>query len=170
MIAAHRGIWLWIAASFAVGVLLTLAGLVILASVLRASGDALWSDLGQAAFLSGSVLWLASIAFRATATVSAAKETVSSGMVPGWFEPMRNWSGAIFAVYMVLAYLGIAAYGKAVLATGLAPRWLAWTHIVFGLAGSLGFIARIPLFDPPLMIPLMPGILGVVLLIRLRGG
>ena len=142
MIATHRGIWLWIAASFAIGVLLTLAGLVILASVLRASGDTLWSDLGQAAFLSGSVLWLTSIAFRATATVSAAKETVSSGMVPSWFEPMRNWSGAIFAVYMVLAYLGIAAYGKAMLATGLTPRWLAWTHVVFGLAGSLGFIDR----------------------------
>ena len=64
MVAAHRRVWLWIAASFAVGVLLTLAGLVVLGSVLRASGDRLWSDLGQAAFLFGSLLWLLSIAFR----------------------------------------------------------------------------------------------------------
>jgi hypothetical protein len=166
MVAAHRGVWLWIAASFAIGVLLTAAGLVVLASALRASGDRLWSDLGQAAFLFGSLLWLASIAFRATATVSAAKETVASGVVPSWFEPLRAWSGAIFAVYMVLAYLGTAAFGRALLATNIGPRWLAWTHVVFGLAGSVGFIARVPLFDPPLMIHLVPGILGVALLLR----
>jgi hypothetical protein len=170
MVAAHRGVWLWIAASFAVGVLLTVAGLVVLASALRASGDRLWSDLGQLAFLLGSVLWLASIAFRATGTVSAARETVASGAVPSWFEPMRSWSGAIFAIYMVLGYLAIAAFGRALLLTNVAPRWLAWTHVVFGLAGSVGFLARVPLFDPPLMIHLVPGILGVVLLLRTPGG
>jgi hypothetical protein len=170
LVAANQGTWLWIAASFALGVLMTLAGLVVLGTVLRAAGDRVWSELGQTAFLFGSVLWLASIAFRATATISAAKETAASGVVPQWFEPMRAWAGAIFAIYMVLAYLAIAAYGKALLATGLSPRWLAWAHTIFGMVGAIGFVFQIPVFNPPLMIHLVPGILGVVLLVRLRGG
>jgi hypothetical protein len=170
LIAANRGTWLWVAASFAVGVLLTLAGFIVLGVALRAAADHVWSELGQAAFLFGSVLWLASLAFRATVTVAAAQETVSSGVVPPWFEPLRAWSAVLFGVYMVLAYLALAAYGKALLATGLAPRWLAWTHVVFGLLGAVGFIARVPVFNPPLMIHLVPGILGVVLLARRREG
>jgi hypothetical protein len=170
IVAAHQVAWLWIAGSFALGVLLTLTGLIVLGATLRAAGDRVWSELGQAAFLFGSILWLASIAFRATATISAAKETASSGVVPLWFGPLRAWSGALFAIYMVLAYLAITAYGKALLATGLAPRWVARTHVIFGLLGAVGFVARVPMFNPPLMIHLVPGILGVVLLVRLRGG
>src|SRR5262245_42934624 len=79
-------------------------------------------------------------------------------------------SVALFAIYMVLAYLAIAAYGKALLATGLAPRWVARTLLIFGLLGAVGFVARIPVFNPPLMIHLVTGIVGVVLLLRLRGG
>jgi hypothetical protein len=169
IVATHEVAWLWIAGSFAVGVLLTLTGLIVLGTTLRAAGDRVWSELGQAAFLFGSILWLASISFRATATISAAKNTVASGVVPEWFEPLRAWSGMLFAIYMVLAYLAIAAYGKALLATDLAPHWVARTHLIFGLLGAVGFVSRIPMFNPPLMIHLLPGILGVVLLVRLRG-
>jgi hypothetical protein len=164
MVAANTAAWLFIAAAFAVGVLLTLAGLVLLGGVLRAAGARGATDLGQAAFLFGGALWLASLAFRATATVSAAKETVASGAVPAWFEPLRAWSGALFAIYMVLAYLAIAAYGRALLRTRLVPRWLARAHLIFGLAGALGFLVRVPVFAPPLMIHLPLGVLGLVLL------
>ena len=71
------------------------------------------------------------------------------GHRPLWFEPLRAWSGALFAIYMVLAYLAISAYGKALLATDLAPRWVAWTHLIFGLLGAVGFVSRIPMFNPP---------------------
>jgi hypothetical protein len=169
IVAAHQIAWLWIAGSFAAGVLLTLTGFVVLGTILRNAGDRVWSELGQAAYLFGSILWLASIAFRITATISAARETASSGVVPLWFEPLQVWSVELLAIYMVLAYLAIAAYGKALLTTGLAPRWMARTHLIFGLLGAVGFVARVPAFNPPLMIHLVPGILGVVLLVRLRG-
>jgi hypothetical protein len=168
-IAAHRAAWLAIAGCFAVGVLLTLAGFVLLAAALHEAGDRVWGALGQAAFAFGAVLWLASIAFRATATVTAAKETAATGTIPVWFDPMRSWAGALFAIYMVLAYLALAAFGRALLATPLAPRWLALTHLIFGLVGAAGFLARVPAFAPPLMIHLLPGILGLNLLFR-RGG
>jgi hypothetical protein len=168
LVASHRTTWLWIAASFAVGVLLTLAGLVVLGQVLRAAGERLWSELGQVAFLFGAALWLASIAFRATATVAAAEQAGASGAVPAWFAPLQAWAGALFAIYMVLAYLAIAAYGRSLLRTGLAPRWVARAHVAFGLAGSIGFLAQVRLFSPPLLIHLLPGILGVVILTRRR--
>ena len=167
VIDENRSEWLWIAACFAAGVLLTLAGMVVLAVALREAGDRVWSELGRAAFSCGTVLWLAAIAFRATATVTAARETVASGAVPEWFEPLRAWAGALFAIYMVLAYLAIGAYGQAMLATRVAPRWVALTHVFFGLAGAAGFVARVPAFLPPLMIHLVPGILGVTLLVML---
>ena len=166
IVADHRGAWLWIALAFTVGVVSTLGGLVALGPALDHHGGRVWGALGQALLLAGSVLWLASIAFRATATVAAANELAVSGTVPGWFEPMRAWSGAIFAVYMVLAYLAIAAYGQALRSTTLAPRWLARAHVFFGLLGALGFTLRVPVFSPPLMIPLLPGILGLGLLLK----
>jgi hypothetical protein len=166
LVAAHRNSWLFIAAAFALGVLLTMAGLVVLGSVFRAAGAQVWSDLGLAAFSLGSALWLASLTFRATATITAARETVASGVVPPWFEPMRAWSGVMFALYMVLAYLAIAAYGRALLQGQLAPRWLGKFHVVFGLAGAIGFLVRLPVFNPPLLIHLPLGLLGAVLLRR----
>jgi hypothetical protein len=166
LVNTHVLVWRWIAVSFAIGVLSTAAGLVVLREGLRAGGP--WADLGVAAFLFGAVGWIASIAFRATVTVSAARELDATGTVPGWFEPLRAWTGAVFALYMVLAYASIALHGKAMLEAGLVPRWLGWTHLVFGLAGTVGYVARVPLFDPPLMIHLVPGIAGAWLL--LRGG
>lgn len=169
MISAHRVVWRWIAAAFATGVVCTALGLTALRSALQGHDGSVWSDLGLTLFAIGSVVWLASIAFRATATVSAAEAITTSGTVPEWFVPLRGWSGALFGIYMVLAYVAVAAFGKALLASGIVPAWLAWAHIVFGLVGAVGFVARVPVFDPPLMIHLLPGILGVVLLIRPPG-
>lgn len=168
LVAAHPRVWLFIAAAFTLGVLLTMAGLVVLGGVFRAAGARVWSELGQAAFLLGSALWLASLTFRATATLTAARETVASAVVPAWFEPMRAWSGVMFALYMVLAYLAIAAYGRALLQVPLAPRWLGKFHVIFGLAGALGFLVRVPVFNPPLLIHLPLGLLGATLLLRRR--
>lgn len=165
LVAAHRGVWLFIAAAFAIGVLATAAGLVVLSGLLRPAAPVA-TDLGRAAFLFGSVLWLSSLAFRATGTISAATDTLATGAVPAWFEPMRSWSGALFAIYMVLAYLAIAAFGRALRAAELAPAWLARAFVSFGLAGAVGFLIRIPVFNPPLMIHLPFGVLGIILLRR----
>jgi hypothetical protein len=162
----NRAVWLWIAASFAIGVLLTLAGLSVLRTVLRAAGDPIWSELGHVAFFFGSVLWLASIAFRATATVSAAEASQLTGAVPAWFEPMHRWAGLMFAIYMVLAYAAVALYGRALLSTTIAPPWFARAHIVFGTLGAAGFVAGLGPLQPPLVIHLLPALLGISLLRR----
>ena len=70
---------------------------------------------------------------------------------------------------MVLGYLSVAAYGGALLGTGLLARWLAWTAVVFSLAGALGVLVRFRFFERPLMIHLVPGVIGIFLLLRVRG-
>lgn len=167
-VAANIGEWYWSAGAFAVGVLLTLFGFLLLGNALRSSGDRVWSELGLTAFFFGALLWIASLTFRVTATVAAANETVASGQTPIWYSGIAQWSGGLFSVYMVLAYLAIAAYGKALHGTIFAPSWMSWTAMVFGLAGSVGFIARFGPFGLPLTIHLVPGILGIVLLVRSR--
>lgn len=70
---------------------------------------------------------------------------------------------------MVLGYLSVAAYGGALQGTGLLARWLAWNAVVFGLAGALGVLVRFRFFERPLMIHLVSGVLGIFLLLRVRG-
>ncbi len=169
LIASHRTAWYWINGSFLVSVTLTVLGFGAFTSVLRGAGDRLLSELGLLAYVFGAVLWIISLAFRLTLEVWAAQETSQSGVIPVGFEAWRQWAIVLFAIHMILAYLSVAAYGGALLGTGLLAQWLAWTAIVFGLAGVLGFLFQLRFFERPLMIPLVPGVIGVFLLLRVRG-
>lgn len=50
----------------------------------------------------------------------------------------------------MLAYLGLAAYGGALLKTGLVPRWAGWMCVVAGLLaaplGGLPLFIHVPLW------------------------
>ena len=168
LIASHRAAWYWINGSFLVSVTLTVLGFGAFTSVLRGAGDRLLSELGLLAYVFGALLWIISLAFRLTLEVWAAQEAGKSGVIPVGFEAWRQWAGVLFAIHMVLAYLSVAAYGGALLGTGLLARWLGWTAIVFGLAGVLGFGLQFRFFQRPLMIPLVPGVIGIFLLLRRR--
>jgi len=156
----------WVNGCFVVGVLLTASGLSILTIVLYSAGDRILSSLGLISFLFGSILWIISLAFRLTVTVLAAQETMETSIIPSLYLSLHQWSGLMFAIYMVLAYLSIGAYGGALIKTELLADWLGWTSLVFGLAGAVLFIARIPLFDPPAMIHIIPGVIGIYLLLK----
>ncbi len=168
LIASHRTAWYWINGCLLVSVTLTVLGLGAFTSVLRGAGDRLLSELGLLAYVFGAVLWIISMAFRLTLEVWAAQETSQSGVIPVGFEAWRQWAIVLFAIHMILAYLSVAAYGGALLGTGLLARWLAWTAIVFGLAGVLGFGLQFRFFQRPLMIPLVQGVIGIFLLLRVR--
>jgi len=57
----------------------------------------------------------------------------------------------------VLAYLALMAYGIALLKTRMLPRAAAWLCISFALLA-------VPWFGPPLLIHMLPWILGVLIL------
>ncbi len=169
IIDTNRTAWFWINGCFLVGVTLTVLGFGAFTSSLRGAGDRLLSELGLLAYVFGALLWIISLAFRLTLEVWAAQESGQSGVIPVGFEAWRQWAHLLFAIHMILGYLSVAAYGGALLGTGLLARWLAWTAIVFGLAGVLGFVVQLRFFERPLMIPLVPGVIGVFLLLRVRG-
>ncbi len=165
-VATQLPAYLWANGFFLLGAITTLAGLTILRVALRESGDRLFGDLGLTSFLFGSVFWIIHLAFRLTVTVSAADEMARTGTLPTSFEMWRRWAGLLFGIYIVLAYLGIAAFGGALLKTGLLAKGFGWTCVVIGLAAATLFVIRVPGFDLPLEVPIVPYLMGIFLLSR----
>ena len=150
---SHRTVWYWVNGCFLVSVMLTVVGFAAFTSVLRDAGDRLLSELGMVAYLFGAVFWIISLVFRVTLEVWAAREMAQSGVLPIGFEAWQQWAAMLFAIYMVIGYLSVAAYGGALLGTGLLARWLGWTAVIFGLAGALarlhaGLRRPIPVVPP----------------------
>ena len=166
-IAARPAAHTTTAALFLAGTLVTLAGLLGLRAILRGSGDEWLSRLGLASFQLGTAMWAVHLVFRITVTRPVAALTP----VPPWFEPLRSWSGGLYAIYMVLAYLAIAAYGGALLRTGWVTRPWGRVLVGFGLVAAAGFLspARGP-FTPPLMVQFAPYAMSVLLLRKVIAG
>lgn len=161
-VAAHRADHLFTVGGFLVGGLLSLTGFVALRVALRERGDALLSQLGLIALLIATVCWIVHLAFRATVMVAVAQ--ASAAAPPDWYQPLRLWAGAMYAGYMFLAYLSIAAYGAAMRSTSLAGRGWGRTFVCFGLIAAAGFVGGG--FNLPLLVQFMPYAMGMILLRR----
>ncbi len=161
-VAAHRADHLFTVGGFLAGGLLSLTGFVALRVVVRERGDDLLSQLGLVALLIATMCWIIHLAFRATVMVAVAQH--SAAAPPDWYQPLRLWSGAMYAGYMVLAYLSIAAYGAAMRNTGWAGQGWGRTFVGFGLIAAAGFVAGA--FSMPLLVQFMPYAMGMILLRR----
>jgi hypothetical protein len=111
-----------------------LAGLTMLTTILEGANERTLSRLGLTGFLLASILWVIFSAFRAVITVRAAQETVETGTVPAYYEPIAQWGYALFYVYAVTGFLALAAYGGSLLQVGLVPAWAGWATIIFCIA------------------------------------
>lgn len=161
LVHAHLGTWRFIAAAFAIAAVVTLPALALLTARLRTVGDPGWSVVGLVLFAAGTPLWLLHLGHRAAVVPWAAAEHARTGLVPTGFVAERQWMGLAFAAYMVLAYLGVAAYGAALARTGVAAR-VGRAAVVFGLVAVPGLAT--PVFQPPLMVHVMPFAIGIALL------
>lgn len=150
---------LWTSVNFLLATVITLAGLVLLTLTLREAGDRFLSVLGLLFFTFGAVFWTLHLAFRLTVMVQAAEEWNLTSAAPRWFEPWRDWASLLFGLYSVLAYVGLAAYGGALLKTGWLPRWVGWTCVAAGLIAA-------PLGGLPLFIHVPLWLVGIQLLSR----
>src|SRR5207249_4919608 len=79
----------------------------------------------------GTICWAIHLAFRLTVALSVAQNSRSA--VPEWYPAMRMWAGAMYALYMPLAYLAVAAFGAAMLNVGWISKGWGRTFIIFGL-------------------------------------
>ena len=165
-IAAHPADQWATTVLFLLAALTTLAGFAVLRTVLCESGDRILSQLGLISFLVGIVCWALHLAFRVTVIPHAAEQIALTGAAPPWFEPLRAWAGLMYAIYMVMAYLAIAAYGAAMRKTGWAGKAWGRAFAVFGLVAAVGFVAGLRVFQPPLNVQFAPYAMGMLILRR----
>ena len=126
------------------GYLVMALGLAGLSSLMRQAGDPLLSDLGLTAFIMGAVL----------VTVVEVSWLTKAGLPDGL-------TGALVRIFVVLAFLAHAAYGAAMLQTGLLPGWLGWTTIIWNIGWLLVLVRASDPYYPVLNLelPLLAGLL-----------
>ena len=91
-------------------------GLAALKSLLSAAGDPLFVEIGLAAYLMAAVLL----------TISEISWLTAAGLPAGLV-------GALVRIFVVLSFLSQAAFGAAIVQTGLLPAWLGWTTVIWNL-------------------------------------
>ncbi|MEO6105464.1 MAG: hypothetical protein ABIP52_03220 [Cyclobacteriaceae bacterium] len=150
---------------FFTGGLILLTGFAVFTVALRETGEQFFSGLGLMGFIVSTVLWIIHLTYRFTIPVHAADELAATGTVPPYFQALREWAGLMFGVYIFMAYLSIASYGAALLKTNFLSKGFARTCIVTGFIFAFMNAAMIPGFDMPLEVPIVPYLIGVLLLI-----
>ena len=168
LIYQHKTAWYFIAGTFVVGVILSVIGMQLFSLSLQRAGQHVFPQIGATAFSFGSLFWILNLAFRVTVTVWAAMQLAEHQALEASFKSWMDWTNVIFAIYMVLAYFAIGCMGYAVFQSQILPAWLAWFLMIFGFGGSLLYMVRLPLFDPPLMVHLPLMVAGIVILLKLK--
>ena len=164
----NKLVWYFIAATFAIGVVITLFGIQLFSLVLQDTDQRIMPQIGFTAFSFGSAFWILNIAFRATVTVWVATQLSETGVLEPSFKTWMDWSNLIFSIYMVLAYFGIGCLGYALKQTDVLPDWTGWMCMIFGFAGSVLYLVRFPVFAPPLMVHTPLIITGIVILTKIK--
>jgi hypothetical protein len=149
---------------------LTSAGVLGLAAVVGDDVAVVLSLMAGTVYALGAVCWVVSLAFRLTVVPWAAEQLVDRGDLPEGFAALDRWSGSLYAVHMVSAYVAFAILGAVVLVDGELPRWAGWVGIVAGMAFAAGFLAtrREGPFNPPAWAHLYTAMIGILLLLLLR--
>lgn len=151
-----RAIWKWPAARsqsylywergfVLAAIIVAVLGLVLLERLLEAAGDSILSPLGLTIFLIGTILVLVAEIFSL-----ARQETIYAAII----------------VFVVLAFLGQAAFGAAILRTGLLPGGVGWATIIW----NLGWLVILPVARPqdmyyPWLHYVAPLFIGIMLLV-----
>jgi hypothetical protein len=156
-IAAEPAGHQWTSGSFLLAAIVTVIAFGVWTQSFREKGDRILSRLGLLVFSLASVFWVLHLAVRMTVMVQAAQAWSAAGSPPDWFEPWRAWAALLFALYSVLAYVGLAAYGGAWLSLGRQPRWAGWTCVLAGLLAA-------PLGGLPLFVHVPVWIVGILML------
>lgn len=164
LVADNTIVWQWANIFIGAAAIAMVAALTMFTTILEGQGERMFSRLGLVGFLFAAVLWVVFSAFRAVISVWVAKEMVTTGTVPPYYEPFAQWGFALFYVYAIIGFLALAAYGGSLLQVGLVPVWAGWATIVFSTAMLALLLITgdtLPAFHyfPPLLI-------GILLLLR----
>lgn len=127
-------------------ILVAALGLVLLERLLGAAGDPILAPIGLTIFLIGTVLVLTA-------------ETFGLDRQEIIYAPI--------VAFVVLIFLGQAAFGGSILRTGLLPAWTGWATVIWNLA----WLVILPITKPqdmyyPWLFYVAPELIGILLLVR----
>ena len=135
---------LWERGFVIAAVLATVLGLALLEDMLRAAGDTVFARTGMVTYLFGAV-------------VVVVAETAFLGK--------RDWIYPQIVLYVILAFLAQAAFGVALLQTGLVAAWAGWVTIIWNVAWLLIMLVVRPKdIYFPVLHHVAPLIIGIALL------
>lgn len=157
MLYTGRAIWKWPVGQTAgflrwergfviLATLANLCGMVLLENMLRAAGESIISRLALVTYLVGTVVLIA-------AEMS--------------YLHAREWVYTQIVFYVILAFLAQAAFGAALLRTGLVAGWAGWATIIWNVVWLVVLSIAVPhnMYFPALH-HVAPFIIGLALLIR----
>jgi hypothetical protein len=144
---ARPGYYQWERGFIVSGYIALALGLAGFSSLLRQAGDPLLSHLGFTAYGMGAVVL----------TFVEVSWLTGAGLPDGL-------TGALVRIFVALAFLSHAAYGAALLQTGLLPGWLGWTTVIWNIGWLVVlFRARDPYY--PILHLELPVLAGILLLV-----
>jgi hypothetical protein len=138
--------FVWERGSILAAVVLTTIGLMLLEGILQGTDGSILARVGSATYSFGAVLLVAAEAIQLT-------------------EGRASYP--LIVVYVILAFLGQAAIGGALLQANLLPSWVGWTMIAWNLVLPLILLVITPGdIYYPIAHHLMPLLIGIFLLVR----
>lgn len=140
-----QALFVWERGSILTAVILTAIGLVLLEGILQETDGRALARVGASAYFFGAVLLVTAEALR-----------LPEGEAPY----------PLIVLYVLLAFLGQAAIGGALLQANLLPAWIGWLT----LAWNIVWLVVLPIATPgdvyfPVLHHLMPLLIGIPLLL-----
>lgn len=174
IIASNRRAWQWSSAWWAAGSVLNVLGFGLLAVIMNQAGGSLPGEAASLTFLMAALLWIVAMAYRMSIEPGVTNADDDSSKLPNWFKPIETWIIFIMLFYMGLGYFAIALLGWALLQSAILPGWIGWLTLLFGAALALSIVSNRPRYPGtdfsiaglPILLHLMPLIIGVALLVR----
>ena len=147
------------AGSWAVFMLISLAGFMLFALVLWEEGARRLVVLSMTAVVIHTVFVTLEVSFHMSVMTWAIRQLETGTPVPEFVLQMRHWFNFWLQVFsnplLLLAYIG---FGVAILNTGAHWSWVGW--------GMIGWGAVFMVFPLPLLIYPVPVLFGITLLVR----
>jgi hypothetical protein len=140
----EKSFLVWERSFIIAAVLATVLGLALLEDMLHTAGDSVLARIGMITYLFGAVI------------VVVAETTTLSG---------RSAVDSQIVLYVLLAFLAQAAFGVALLRTGLVAGWAGWATLIW----NLGWLLVMVLVRPddiyyPVLHHVAPLLIGIALL------
>jgi hypothetical protein len=145
--AQSQGYLYWERGLIMAAILVAALGFVLLEGLLKAGGDGILAPIGMVIFLIGTGL----VFIAETATISRQEQVY-----------------ALVVVFIILIFLGEAAFGASILRTGFLPHWVGWVTVIWNLA----WLVILPVARPqdmyyPWLFYVAPEMIGIMLLFRI---